>query len=244
MVTTLITVAMLAANKPSIYYGPEAKLGQGTVKSYVAMNAAGDPTAVGLIMTEAALEGLPNTKPAEGDGYELVLSLPKETKSTVFNHIGLDWNPVGHVPIGVYNVPHFDFHFYMMSESARKQITLKEDDMKRCQEKPPADMIPEGYIYAPESEIKFMGAHWVDLKTPELNGGKFTQTFIYGSYAGKVNFIEPMVSLAFLQSKPNLTAPIKQPKAFAWKNRAFPTEFSIRHDSLRHTYTIELGKLK
>ena len=144
MVTTLITVAMLAANKPSIYYGPEAKLGQGTVKSYVAMNAAGDPTAVGLIMTEAALEGLPNTKPAEGDGYELVLSLPKETKSTVFNHIGVDWNPVGHVPIGVYNVPHFDFHFYMMSESARKQITLKEDDMKRCQEKPPADMIPEG----------------------------------------------------------------------------------------------------
>jgi hypothetical protein len=29
-----------------------------------------------------------------------------------------------------------------------------------------------------------MGVHWIDPKSPEFNGGKFTQTFIFGSYDG------------------------------------------------------------
>jgi hypothetical protein len=43
-----------------------------------------------------------------------------------------------------------------------------------------------------------MGLHWLDLTSPELNGQQFTQTFIYGSYNGNVNFYEPMITKAFL----------------------------------------------
>lgn len=45
-----------------------------------------------------------------------------------------------------------------------------------------------------------MGAHWVDVTTPELNGQPFTQTFLYGSYNGKVAFYEPMITKAFIDA--------------------------------------------
>ncbi len=45
-----------------------------------------------------------------------------------------------------------------------------------------------------------MGAHWVDVTSPELNGSTFAQTFIYGSYDGQVNFYEPMITLDFLKN--------------------------------------------
>ena len=48
-----------------------------------------------------------------------------------------------------------------------------------------------------------MGAHWLDITSPELNQENpksFTQTFIYGSYDGKVIFMEPMITKAFMDS--------------------------------------------
>jgi hypothetical protein len=37
--------------------------------------------------------------------------LPKEAYNTAFNHIVMSWNPIGHQPEGVYDVPHFDVAF-------------------------------------------------------------------------------------------------------------------------------------
>lgn len=58
-----------------------------------------------------------------------------------------------------------------------------------------------------------MGSHWVYEKTPELHGQPFTHTFIYGTYDGKVIFIEPMVAKSFLEQKPSVKAPIPQPSS-------------------------------
>jgi hypothetical protein len=57
-----------------------------------------------------ALKGLP-----EGKTMEFTLALPKEAAPTAYNHIGIDWNPQGHEPQGIYDKPHFDFHFYMIT---------------------------------------------------------------------------------------------------------------------------------
>lgn len=216
-------------------------MGHGLVWTWVRLDKENKPEAVGISFTETALSGLPTEKPDNSmDGYEFTLSLPKEVRSLPFDHVAVDWNPKGHIPPGIYDVPHFDFHFYMCSTDIRKKIVLDAKDMKRCQEKPDSDYLPEGYIYAPQSEIKYMGAHWVDLSSPEFNGKPFTHTFIYGSYDGKVVFIEPMITLSYLLTKPSVTAPIKQPRKVHKPGFYYPSSYSVRYDEVRREYTIAL----
>jgi hypothetical protein len=62
-----------------------------------------------------------------------------------------------------------------------------------------------------------MGTHWVDITSPELapmNPATFTQTFIYGTYDGKLSFYEPMVTLDFLKKTTSFERPIPQPAKF------------------------------
>ncbi|MBA3726294.1 MAG: hypothetical protein H0W86_07530 [Armatimonadetes bacterium] len=180
----------------------------------------------GLSFTETALTGLPENKPDNGmDGYEFVLMMPKQAGSTGISHVSIDWNPKGHIPPGVYDVPHFDVHFYLASTKERMKMTLDEASMKKCQKKPDAKLLPAGYIYAPQGEVKYMGAHWVDVKSPELNGSPFTHTFIYGTYDARVVFLEPMVTRAFLEGKAAVNAPIKQPETYQLAGKYFPTKY-------------------
>jgi hypothetical protein len=67
----------------------------------------------------------------------------------------------------------------------------------------------------------------------------FTQTFIYGSYEGDIIFYEPMISLAYLQSQPNVCFPLKLPEA--WEvGGAYPTEYCIRYLEDEGEYTVSL----
>jgi hypothetical protein len=218
-------------------------MGHGVAYAWTKEDAAGNPVAVGVTFTESALSGLPTEKPNTGfDGYEFPLALPKNgaTAKTPFDHVALEWMPKGHIPPGIYDVPHFDVHFYMTPVSERLKITLDADDMVRCRKQPDAKLMPEGYIYAPDSEIKFMGAHWVDLATPELNGKPFTYTFLFGSYNGNVMFYEPMVTMEYLKRKPNLVEAIKQPREVQHPGLYYPTKYTIRYDETRHEYTVTL----
>jgi hypothetical protein len=70
-----------------------------------------------------------------------------------------------------------------------------------------------------------MGVHWVDIKSPEFNGQKFTDAFIYGFYHGSLTFIEPMITISFLSAKPDFKLNIKQPEAF--KKAVITLLFSI-----------------
>ena len=56
-----------------------------------------------------------------------------------------------------------------------------------------------------------MGVHWVDTTSSELKGQPFTRTFIYGSWNGKVIFAEPMVTRAYLETKPQFSAELPAP---------------------------------
>jgi hypothetical protein len=40
--------------------------------------------------------------------------------------VGLNWNPHGHIPPGVYDLPHFDFHFYIEPIEKIFAISLAE----------------------------------------------------------------------------------------------------------------------
>lgn len=71
------------------------------------------------------------------------------------------------------------------------------------------------------------GVHWADPTSPELNGKKFVETLILGSYDGKMTFVEPMITLELLQNKPNLTEQIPVPTKFA-KAGYYPMSYNIK----------------
>lgn len=225
--------------KDKIIVGETEPLGQGQVRSWVSLDKNGNPTAIGLTFSETALLNLPKG-PLPGDGWaEVSLALPAQASATAFKHIGLNWNPNGHTPAKIYDVPHFDFHFYMITEAERAAITATGEDLPRTKKQPAAEFVPAGYIYAPDSEHARMGAHWVNPLSKELQGGTFSSTFIYGSYNGNLIFAEPMISKAFLETKANLTENIKLPAQYARK-AYYPTKYSVRYDPVQKEYTVAL----
>lgn len=81
----------------------------------------------------------------------------------------------------------------------------------------------------------------INSKAPELakNGPPFTHTFIFGAYDGRITFLEPMITHAYLASNPNMCARIKQPEA--WEvDGSYPTKYCIRYLDRVGRYTVSL----
>lgn len=235
-----------AAEEPSLPHitrGKVQTMGNGALWSWVETDNRGHPVSVGITFTETALSGLPENPPGGGlDGWEFPVELPSPKAVPPFTHIVVDWNPHGHIPPGIYDVPHFDFHFYLISSREREKITAKGRDLEKCLKKPESRFIPTGYMLAPGSEVPRMGAHWVDTASPEFHLQPFTRTFVYGSYDGRVAFLEPMVALSFLEAKTNSLSPVKLPVLYR-KHGYYPISYGIKYDPNRREYTVSLEGL-
>ncbi|HEX6964468.1 MAG TPA: DUF5602 domain-containing protein [Gemmatimonadaceae bacterium] len=240
-VISVLALAALAACSDSTRansrttVGPDVALGNGTAHTWVTVDASGNPTALGLAFTESALSGLPTTMSS------VRLHFPAEGTLTPFDHAEIDWNPDGHEP-QPYMVPHFDFHFYQITEAEQDAITPADSDYDaKMAAAPSAEFIPQDYIQTPGG-VPQMGAHWVDPTSPELNGQPFTSTFIYGSWDGAFTFMEPMMALSYLQSKPDTTMAVKLPAKYATPGR-YPTTYGVSYDASAKEYRITLGTL-
>jgi hypothetical protein len=232
----------LKNTKSTIFAGKAIPVGNGTARSWVATDKDGKPTAIGVTFTEAALNGLPQSLTPGLIWTEFLLPLPPEASATGFDHIGFNWNPKGHDPEGVYKVPHFDFHFYLISPAERERITTRGDDLEKCRKPLPAEFVPEGYVIAPGSEEPGMGLHWVEPNSHEFHGKAFTHTFIYGSYDGRMIFAEPMMTKAFLETRPNITVPIKLPAKYQ-KSGYYPTHYSVKFNPESREFTVSIDGL-
>jgi len=224
------------------YDGPSRDMGGGRAHAFITIDAGGRPTAIGVRISETALAGLPAEPPHDADGWEYVLSLPKEAAISGYNHVGIDWNPKGHIPPGVYDKPHFDFHFYLISLEQREKITAKGEDLARAHRAPAPEFMPQGYILPDGTEVPRMGAHAIDPTAPEFNKLPFEKTFIYGFYDGQMIFLEPMMTKVFLESKPNATDRIKLPKTYS-KHAYYPTIYSVKYNATQREYEISLESL-
>lgn len=247
--TAVVAGALLACtelrspgSKAGTYDGPSLAMGEGAGRAFVTLDAGGAPVAIGLRLSEGALAGLPAEPRRGGEAWEYVLSLPKEAAATGYDHIGIDWNPKGHVPPGIYDVPHFDFHFYLIRPAQRDRITAVGEDLARLRQAPAPEFMPEGYVLPEGTEVPRMGAHAIDPTAPEFNKQPFTWAFIYGFYEGQVVFLEPMVTKAFLEAKPNVTDRIRLPQAFALP-AYYPTRYRVAYDAATREYVIALENL-
>jgi hypothetical protein len=257
------------------HYGTAVRVGGGYARAYVTYEAgdSGAPVEIGVALDERALEDLPARNPhapqTSPDGHEHVdnhpylLSLP-ERGVAPYRFVELDWNPGGHEPPGIYDTPHFDFHFYTVPEAERAAIVPSDP---RFQEKadllPPEQERPDSYVVAappgaPAPGVPLMGVHWVDVNSPELQGmfGKpeayrpFTRTFIYGSWNGRFHFLEPMITRAHLLAKKAAVDPAERDEVIAVPTASsystpgyYPGAYRITWDDDAKEYRVALTKL-
>lgn len=138
----------------------------------------------------------------------------------------------------------------MVSEAEVKAIDSADPAFEKKAVKaktPVAAFVPARYVATPDP-IPRMGIHWVDAASPELNGQPFTATFLYGFWDGKMNFVEAMVTTAYLESVKEVPGQVvrfdvQHPEAYEMPGW-YPTAYSIRYDSDRGAYVIALEGLQ
>jgi hypothetical protein len=158
----------------------------------------------------------------------------------------LNWNPHGHIPPGVYDTPHFDVHFYL--EPIENVFAIQTgpcgpervrcDQFALARQPVPAGHVPPDFKDV-EAVAPAMGNHLIDVTASEFHGVPFTRTWIYGVYAGRVTFYEEMVTVKYLESRPDRCFPIKSPAMVA-QSGYYPTRSCIRFDAKRSEYLVAL----
>jgi hypothetical protein len=224
--------------KSNTFYGPEVCFGAGKARTFITITHSDIPQEIGVKISANAFSGL-STQPGE---YSYILPLHQKAKTvTPFDHMEVDWNPFGHPPPGIYDVPHFDFHFYKISVNEQMAIPPYTDQTASLFDTPPPPgYLPSGYIPGPGG-VPQMGKHWLDITSPEFNGGSFTKTFIYGTYNGAVTFYEPMVTKAYIESTASSNSDFRQPQYFSPNNTYYPTKYNVYTDPQTGDHYVSLS---
>lgn len=224
-----ILVFLLAQNALSAVIVSDRKpLGKGYVYSWIEKGIRHEIKALGISITGSAMNSLPET------AKEIVLQ-PKSAHTVLpFKHFTVDWNPQGHEPPHIYDTPHFDFHFYTITEHERHMITCQGANAAICTKAPLADYIAADYAPTPDP-VPMMGWHWVDLKAPEFNGLPFTATFIYGYHNAKLIFLEPMITVEYFETHPQTAFMIREPAKVS-QSGLYPRRYFVRFNAAMDTY--------
>ena len=224
------------------FYGPVVQMGDGHARSWANISHDDKMLALGIEMTSGALDGLPED-PENFAASTFVLPLHQKTKAlTAFDHIVINWNVHGHEPDHVFDITHFDFHFYKIPLADRLAIPPYEIAPAMFDADPPASYLPPMYLHIPGG-VPQMGAHWVDLLSPELNGGVFIHTFIYGSYNGHITFLEPMATLATFESGNTIHQDFRQPQSFSPTGKYYPARYNIWKDNSNNNHYLSLDQM-
>jgi hypothetical protein len=219
------------------YAGEKVPIGQGTAFVFIELDPATHiPQTAGVELSGKSLQGLPGHH-----DQEYVLPLPLSYSLAPYQHVVMNWNPHGHFPDEIYGVPHFDFHFYLISAADRDKIVCDENDAEICLKMPLEEEVAPFYVPAPDGVLK-MGWHWVDSRAPELNGKKFKATFIYGYYDAQLIFLEPMITRAYLLSKAHFSQTLSLP-AQVRVHGYYPQKYALIFDSVRDVFRVTLQKL-
>lgn len=220
-------------DKLLVFKGPEVQFGYGKVRSWISVSLSGTPNEIGLEITPEAFKNLTdeNDKKIPADHSTVIVPLHLKAKQlTPFNHIGLNWNPHGHIPEGVFDVPHFDIHFYMISIADQMAIPAWSQETDAAfNNYPPEGYMPADYFTPPgdaTAEAQ-MGKHWLPVNLGAFL--PFSKIMIYGSYNGKVIFTEPMITLDHLLSHVDSSTDYSQPEFFQ-KPGNYPTKYNIYHN--------------
>lgn len=241
--------------------------GNGTITTYAEVDGDRVPTAIGVIFSSDSLDGMP-AEPSDQHhcfdrdsngtvdphmecfmSHEAVIPLPDlvaTRKDIPFKWVLFNWNPMGHIPPEIYDVPHFDVHFYI--EPIANVFAIQDgpcgpefvrcDQFERARKPLPANYMPPDYTNV-DAVAPAMGNHLIDLTGPEFNGEKWQRNWIYGIYDGRITFYEEMLTLEYLKSQPDKCNAIKSPPAVALSG-FYPTLSCVRHDAASGEYLVSM----
>jgi len=146
--------------------------------AYAIMNRAGKLSSLGVQVDDTALDTVDTDETAPHEGVDAHLEFTSDdvdVDTHQFTFMGFHFNPQGHPPPGIYDVPHFDFHFYMMEESDVEEIEtgpatysiLDARIPEDCVRLPVLDTDNDGEPDTPLVEEE-MGENLVDPTSPEF----------------------------------------------------------------------------
>jgi len=227
------------------YYGNKIRLGMGQIRTYVNLNPQGKPVDVGIEFSESAINTV--DMPMKHTGmHDMTYDLrfhPNATKDLPYDHVSLDWAIMGHGPEGVYDVPHFDVHFYMISSLQQMDIITDR----------PYPMGPDALAfrgpstvpmsYFPGPFVEMMGTHWIhkgEFISLITGRDSFKHTFIYGTLEDELIFLEPMVTLETLRSRQNILVDIEQPGQYPIPNRYYANQYGISFNAKTKMHRVSL----
>jgi hypothetical protein len=224
------------SSKKGLLKGDEITIHGGKGWTWTKVNKKGEPESIGFSITDEVLNTVPigsgdMSHGAHGMDHQHWIAKFNPLSNTIipFNFVMLNWNPNGHPPANIYDKPHFDFHFYQQTPEEVMAIGAYEVDSLKFNNVPSSEYFPEKYVNTGHS-LPQMGAHWVDVTSAELHGTPFTETFIYGSFDGKVTFYEPMITLEFLKNQKNYERALPVPAKFQ-ETGWYPTAMRVvKHD--------------
>ncbi|WP_119068350.1 hypothetical protein [Aggregatilinea lenta] len=261
-------------------WGEPVDFGEGQAQTFVTLDSSEKPELVGIYFTEGMLSDLPaepgdghwDVLDAEGNvvipccGHEVVLEFPDTIAGTTIKSFVMNWNPMGHPPAHIYDVPHFDLHFYTITNEERIAIEVADADTMCMVPNPPdtpgehpvlmsCETFEQATIPLPDSQMPpsymdvgevapGMGNHLVNPTALEFTGEAFTHTWIYGTYGGKLTFLEPMIANSFLdEHNEEACAEIALPEEMA-EPGYYPSRYCIRYmdglDGADGTFAITL----
>ena len=222
----------VASNKQAdftnTFYGPQVHLGDGKVRSFIRLTHQDVPQEIGIEITEGFFHNLPTVY------TDIHVPLhQKASEVTPYHHVSMHWMPNGHPP-PYFQLPHFDIHFYMLTEEEQMAIPAANASNTSLAStaafgRPSAGVLPVDYT-VPSAAVLMMGRHWLDRTADVLSGATFTHQFIYGTFDNKVVFLEPMVTRAFLLSGTEVHKLIKQPTLYDPTGLYYPTRYNIYSD--------------
>lgn len=225
-------------------WGESIKLGDGEITAFSSVTPSGNPKAVGIHLADGTLDALPYEEDFENGEVEgrkihgvwskpFSLDFPDSTPDPI-SYAGCGWNPSGHTPVGVYNKPHFDFHYHFYESEVVNQIAPGViEDLSD-------EKIPDGYqLIEGGAVIPAMGAHLAPEDAPEFNDrndpSDWQETLIWGAAdvdgdgEYENNYVEPMITVDYFQNhldgveKQDISQPAVYPK-----NGYYPTTYTVR----------------
>ena len=261
-----------AARHGCVSYGPAVPIGDGQLRAFGAAKD-GHPTLVGLSFSDKSMTNLP-TSMSDGErcfdvngdgtindhlecsgGHQREVELPKvltDLPTSPFKWVMVNWNMMGHGPPMVYDKPHFDVHFYLRPRAEVEAIRVGPcgnvvncDDFATARVPVPAEYTPADYADYGFVQPQ-MGNHLVDKTNDEWTGGTFDRTFVYGSFAGQLTYLEPMITKEWLDGLKSGAVeegcfPIKQPQKWqvaGW----YPQVYCGEYDERRGEYQVSLQR--
>jgi hypothetical protein len=173
---------------------------------------------------------------------------PAASAISGLSHLTVLWESMGHPP-GAFLTPHFDFHFYTVSQDDRNAIDcsdLSKPGALAAGYAIPDIALPPPMVQLTGTEtlvglcVPKMGMH--SLLASELESQQiFRGAMVLGYYKAGLIFIEPMISKAMLMEKQSFDLPIP---SIPGRTEAYPRTFRANFDAEKQSYRFVFSGFK